>query len=230
MSQLALPLRLQDHAVFETFWPAGNESVVAWLEELGAEPKGPGAWIWGRSSAGKSHLLQALCDRLGDQAAYVPLRELRDAGPGILEGLEARGFLCIDDAAAVAGDGGWERALFNLFNAAAESTSVLVIASQGPPADSGFELADLVSRFSQLAVFRLRPLDDDELERALQLRARHRGLELPDETARYLSRRSRRDMASLYALLDRLDSESLIAKRRLTVPFVKSVLDRMSGR
>jgi DnaA family protein len=35
----------------------------------------------------------------------------------------------------------------------------------------------------------------------------------------------KRDMASLYAMLDRLDTEALKAKRRLTVPFVKKVLE-----
>jgi DnaA family protein len=56
------------------------------------------------------------------------------------------------------------------------------------------------------------------------LRARHRGLELPDDTAKFMLSRSRRDMASLYRLLDKLDTEALIAKRRLTVPFVRDVL------
>jgi DnaA family protein len=60
---------------------------------------------------------------------------------------------------------------------------------------------------------------------ALQLRARHRGLKLPPETASYLIKRSRRDMASLYELLDQLDMESLRAKRRLTIPFVRDVLE-----
>ena len=63
----------------------------------------------------------------------------------------------------------------------------------------------------------------------LQLRAQHRGLELPDETAAYLIRRSRRDMASLYGLLDKLDLEALRAQRRLTIPFVRDVLKQDFG-
>ena len=34
MSQLALPLRLADHAVFDSFYAAGNELLVALLREL----------------------------------------------------------------------------------------------------------------------------------------------------------------------------------------------------
>ena len=70
----------------------------------------------------------------------------------------------------------------------------------------------------------VQPLGEADRIRALQLRAHHRGLDLPDDTARYLLSRSRRDMASLYRLLDKLDSEALRAQRRLTIPFVKEVL------
>jgi chromosomal replication initiation ATPase DnaA len=34
-------------------------------------------------------------------------------------------------------------------------------------------------------------------------------------------------MASLYLLLDKLDTEALIAQRRLTIPFVREVLQRL---
>jgi DnaA family protein len=80
-----------------------------------------------------------------------------------------------------------------------------------------------------LPVFRVHTLGDAERVEALQLRARHRGLDLPDDAAHYLLRRSRRDMASLYDLLDKLDLEALRAKRRLTVPFVREVMQRYGG-
>jgi DnaA family protein len=86
-------------------------------------------------------------------------------------------------------------------------------------------LPDLQSRLARLPVFQVQALGDDERVAALQLRAQHRGLDLPDDTARYLLKRSRRDMASLYALLDKLDLEALRAQRRLTIPFVKGVLE-----
>jgi DnaA family protein len=93
------------------------------------------------------------------------------------------------------------------------------------PRECGFQLPDLASRMSRLPVFQLRPLDEAQRVSALQLRAGHRGLVLPDETALYLLRRVPRDMASLYEMLDRLDFEALRAKRRLTIPFVRDVLN-----
>jgi DnaA family protein len=224
MSQLVLPLRLADHAVFASFLDTGNESLVATLFALADGESGQGCWIWGAAATGKTHLLQAVCDRAGDRSVYLPLGILAESGPGILEGLSSRELVCIDDVDRVTGMPGWEIALFTLCNELQESGGQLIIAAASAPREAGIELADLESRMSRLPVFQLRPLDEQERVTALQLRANHRGLELPDETAAYLLRRSRRDMRSLYELLDRLDLEALRAKRKLTIPFVRDVL------
>lgn len=224
MSQLALPLRLADHAIFDTFFAAGNEPVVGYLRSLADAEPGQGAWIWGARTAGKSHLLQATCERFDDRAAYLPLAELSRAGPALLEGLASRQLVCIDDVDIVAADEEWERGLFVLCNEVLEAGHHLVVSAVCAPRESDIALADLRSRLQRLATFHVRELDDAGRVSALQLRASHRGLELPGETARYLLVRSRRDMRSLCELLDRLDLEALRAQRRLTIPFVKGVL------
>ena len=224
MSQLALPLRLADHAVFETFLGTGNEAVVDYLRSLPGAPGGEGAWIWGAPATGKSHLLQAACERYSDRAAYLPLADIAKAGPTVLEGVESRQLVCIDDVDSVAGSDAWERGLFALCNAVIEAGHHLVVSAAAPPRESGIALADLKSRFQRLATFQLRALDEASRMAALQLRASHRGLELPADTARFLMTRSRRDMKSLYELLDRLDLEALRAQRKLTIPFVRDVL------
>lgn len=224
MSQLALPLQLADHAVFESFWSAGNDELVSYLIELCNGGVSPGCWIWGPSAAGKSHLLQAACERSGDRSVYLPLGILGDAGPDVLAGLERRQFICLDDIDAVAGLPGWERSLFELCNQALDSGGTLIVAASATQRECGFRLKDLESRFSRLPPFHIRPLADADRVRALQLRAGLRGLDLPIATANFLLTRRQRDMASLYALLDRLDLEALKAQRRLTIPFVKTVL------
>jgi DnaA family protein len=227
MSQMALPLQLADHAVFESFLPAGNEMLVSTLEGVARGSVPHGCWIWGPAATGKTHLLQATCERAGDRSAYVPLRLMADAGPEILEGLTSRELICLDDLDAVAGDAAWEAALFGLCNAILDADRTLVVSAGMSPRESRITLPDLKSRLSLLAVFQLHALTDEQRVQALQLRAGHRGLELPDDTAGFLLNRSRRDMASLYELLDRLDHEALRAQRRLTIPFVRQVL---SGR
>ncbi len=224
MSQLALPLKLQDHAVFESFWPAGNVTLLSYLSELVETAAGPGCWIWGATASGKTHLLQAVCDKSHDAAVYVPLAQLSEAGPGILEGLGSRQFVCLDDVHIVARDPEWELALFELCNEITDRSGALLVTATTAPRECRFGLADLASRFSMLPAFRLVTLDENQRKKALQLRARFRGLDLPDDTANYLLNRSKRDMASLYALLDQLDTAALEAQRRLTIPFVKDTL------
>jgi DnaA family protein len=228
MTQLALPLQLADHAVFASFLDHGNETLVSTLVGLSSGDAGQGCWLWGSPATGKTHLLQAVCDQAGDRSIYLPLDMLAAAGPEILEGLASRRLVCIDDIDHVAGQDEWEVALFNLFNDLQESGGQLIVSACSAPRESGIVLADLASRMSRLPVFQIRALNEQQRVAALQLRARHRGLELPDDTAAYMLKRSRRDMASLYGLLDKLDLEALRAQRRLTIPFVRDVLQQDS--
>lgn len=230
LSQLALPLRLADHAVFASFLPNGNEELVALLESIAEDANETGCWLWGGAATGKTHLLQAVCERAGDRAVYVPLAMLAEAGPGLIDGLDSRDVVCIDDIQTIAGDDAWEGALFTLYNELMAAGGRLVVAATTAPRECRFELPDLASRMSHLPTYLLQNLADADRAEALQLRASHRGLDLPDETASYLLSRSRRDMASLYDVLDVLDEEALRAQRRLTVPFVRDVLKNLNAR
>lgn len=228
MRQLALDIRLADHAVFASYHPGRNALAVASLERVAAG-NGPAlVWLWGPGGSGRSHLLQACvaaAHQRGAATAYLPLARPGGLAPGVLEGMDGLDLLALDDVERAAGDPPWESALFGVYEGLIARGGRLVAAARAPPAAAGFALADLASRFSAAAVFRLEPLDDDERVAALQRRAAWRGLVLPEDTARFLLARVERDAASLFELLDRLDRAALAAQRRLTVPFVRSVLD-----
>jgi DnaA family protein len=74
-------------------------------------------------------------------------------------------------------------------------------------------------------VFQLQPLDDDTKVVALRARAQARGLQLGDDVIRYLMHHGSRNMAHLLVTLDKLDVASLSAQRKITVPFVKQVMN-----
>ena len=181
-------------------------------------------YLWGDSGCGRSHLLQAACREAGEagrRAAYLPLASL---APAALEGLEALDLVALDDLETIARDHAWERALFIAYEALRGTRAGLLVASRIAPAGLPLALADLRSRLASGAVYQLRPLDDGQKQEALALRARLRGLELPDDTSQFLMTRYARDMHALCRMLDELDAASLAAQRRLTIPFVKSVL------
>ena len=230
MRQLPLGVRIPDRALFASFLAGDNAQAVAHLKALAEGASIGTAWLSGPPGAGKSHLLQATCVLASERmsSAYFPLRELVPLGTGALEGLSGLDCLCLDDIESVSGDPTWERELFSVHRGLEERGGRLIVAARAPPALTHWSLPDLGSRLAAAAVFNLRALDEAQQRRALQLRAALRGLELPEDTARWLQRRFPRDMRTLYELLDTLDEAALAARRRLTVPFIRSVLLRRS--
>lgn len=226
MRQLPLGVRIPDRAVFASFLPARNTEAVEYLNLLARGGVNGVAWVCGPDGSGKTHLLQAVSVRASEAmtAGYFPCSEMVALGVEALEGLSQLDCVCIDDLDIVIGKAEWERALFGLYREIEERGGRLVVAAKVPPALLEWSLRDLGSRFGASAIFQLRALDETEQQQALQLRARVRGFELPDDTARWLLRRFPRNMRTLYNLLDTLDEAALVAQRRLTVPFIRSVL------
>lgn len=222
MKQLALGVRLRADAVFGSFWPGLNGEVISALQVPNSGP----LWLWGAPGSGKTHLLQAVCAATGEAAAYFPLDRSLALPPAALAGFERTRVLCIDDVDAVAGDLAWERTLFHLFNEAAELGTRLIFAAALPPRQAGWSLEDWRSRAGSCVVYQLRELDDEGRLEALRLRAAQRGLTLPYETSEYLLKRMPRDLRSLFDILDKLDEASLVAQRRLTIPFIRDALEK----
>lgn len=224
--QLPLGLRLRDSSVFASYFPGPNLAVAETLRRVRPGQAPTCIWVHGPVACGKTHLLQALCaDAEASTAAYVPLRQLTQVGDELLMGYGQFGIVCVDDAGTIAGRDAWERALFRLHQELDERGGRLIVAGATAPANAGFRLPDLASRLGGGLVLTLQSLDEADQIAALQRRAQVRGFELPDETAQFLMRRLPRDMASLCAFLDQLDVASLVAQRRLTVPFVREVME-----
>lgn len=226
-SQLPLGIRWRDHATFNNFFVGNNAQLVSSLE-LATEQF---IYIWGEPGSGKSHLLQAVCHKATDQVSpsqhrpvYLPLQELVDISPGILDGMEDMNPVCIDDVHCIAGKEEWETGLFHLFNRLRDQGTRLIVSATAAPNQIGIQLPDLVTRFGWGAVYHLHSLNDEGKRIVLQQRATRRGLELPDDVVQYVLKRSVRDMNSLLELLDKLDVASLAEQRKLTIPFVKQFL------
>jgi len=222
--QLPLGVRLSDRARFASFVAGANGEALATLAALTAAEGSGVLWLWGPAGSGRSHLLQAACAAV-PTAGYFPMRELHALGPDTLAGAAGLGLVAIDDAERIAGDAQWERSLLFLYREIEAAGGRLLLAAVTAPRYAGIALPDLASRLAAAPTHALKALDEAGQREALRLRAALRGLELPEETARYLQRRHPRDMPTLLALLERLDVEALSAQRRLTIPFIRQALD-----
>ncbi len=229
--QLALNLRLKDGSSFSNFLPGPNREalerlraavVAATARDAGTEDKI--LFLWGAEGCGKSHLLQAACrlaQELGAAPLYVPLADVAALSPSLLEDAEQALLVCLDDVERIAGEPEWEAALFSLTERRRATGGLQICAANAPPARLGLRLPDLSSRLAWGAVYALQGLSDVEKLEAVRLRARNRGLDMPEDVVQYILSRYPRDMHSLFDLLERIDRASLSQQRRVTIPFLR---------
>lgn len=225
--QLPLNVTLRDGSSFANFYPGPNGEAVRQIQAA-AEGRGVGPiFIWGEAGTGKSHLLQAACRRAQEQdrdCAYLSLAA-GDLTPAVFEGREEAALVCMDDVDAIKGMAEWQHALFALYERLRDRGGVFIAAGSANPNRLGLAMPELITRLGAGPVYQLHPLSDSDKIEALRLRARNRGLEMPEEVARYVLEHYPRDMEAIFALLERLDHMSLATQRRLTVPFIRGLRD-----
>jgi DnaA family protein len=229
IDQLTLSLRLHDEARFENFYVGENHELCIFLKKMLVSAQNELVYIWGNSGVGKSHLLQASCQLVGQHhlaAIYLPLNNLHEISPQVLEGVEDFYLVCIDNIEKMAGLREWEEAVFHFYNRARENGLHLLVAGRALPRELSFLLPDLSSRLAAGVTYYVKPLTDSQKLAALQVRAQERGLVLSREVGNYLLNHYPRDMHALFKVLEILDQASFEAQRRLTIPFVKTVLCR----
>lgn len=228
--QLPLSLRLRSDSRFDNFvTDAASAVTLHALQQWLAQPQSAVFYLFGPTGCGRTHLLQAAA--VAADAIYLPLGDLASASPDeVCEGLDNVPLLVLDDIDRVVADSRWCETLFHLFNRQLAQGHRLLVSAAVAPAGLDCALADLRSRLSWGGSFALHSLDDEGRLRLLRLRVAERGLALGDDTAAYLLSHVARDSASLVHLVEELDRQSLVQQRRLTIPFVKSVITSTTSR
>ena len=232
-TQYTLAVTLPDDETLQSFFGAKESPAVQFIEQFLApgKPQLP-LYLFGASGSGKSHLLYAACVQAQEQgltSQLLALDDFRQYSPRLFDGLEQLDLVCLDNIQAIAGDSHWQVALFDLYNRMVEQGKRLLIVADEAPLQLGITLPDLVSRLQACTIFQLRLLSDDDKQKLLQQKARLRGIDLPDEVARFLLNRQQREIRALVAILDKLDKASIVHQRKLTIPFVKDVLAQSGG-
>ncbi len=226
--QLPLALRYPPDQRLESFI-AAPPGAIAQLRALAGVAGADWLYLAGAAGTGKTHLALALCaaaEQAGRRAAYLPLVAASGRLGDALDALEGNDVIALDGLEAIAGDRDDEIALFDFHNRARSvGLNVLYTAREAPDA-LALALPDLRSRLSQNARLVLYPLDDASRADLLRDRAQRRGLVLEEPAIDWMLSHADRNLNRLVALLDRLDRESLAAQRRITVPFLRQVMER----
>lgn len=227
INQLTLGVGLKDEATFANYYSGKNQQLVDELKRCASGLGERVIYFYGSGGEGRTHLLQACCHeayQLDRRAVYISLENVNDFSPDIFQGLETLSLVCIDDLHKIAGRSDWEEAFFHVYNRIVDAGGNLIVTANVAPKSLGLSLPDVVSRLVWGMLFQMQPLSDEEKVQILKMRAQRRGMTLVEEVGRFILKTCPRHMTTLFAALDTLDKASLMAQRKLTIPFVKEVL------
>ena len=226
MKQLALDMGLAKGPTLASFVAGSNAAVASHLalwvgSQSSSTTRSPvPTYVWGGSASGKTHLLKAAREALREQGAVVGWLDASVLEPPAFN--EAWAAVILDDChlyTAVQ-----QQAAFNWFVNAQTHQRWVLAAGSTPPADLRLR-EDLRTRLGWGHVYALQVLSECERRSVLRQAADARGVFLGDEVMDYMLTRFSRDLGSLMALLEELDSYALANKRAITIPLIKSMLE-----
>ena len=228
MQQITLDIGTPLTPTLENFFAGPNAEVLLhlreWLQAVGPGHTRPAVacFIAGAPGSGKSHLVSALAHALNERGESVGI--LRPDSPAATDFDPAWSAVVLEDVHAL--DAPLQHTAFNWFvNAQTYLRAVFATGNTTPRALVMRE--DLRTRLGGGQIFQLQALTDAQVRAVLQDSARLRGLVLGEEVLDFVLHRFSRDLGSLMPLLAALDHFALQTQRAITIPFIKTMLERL---
>ncbi|HSI55323.1 MAG TPA: DnaA regulatory inactivator Hda [Ramlibacter sp.] len=221
MKQIVLDIGLARGPTLSSFCAGPNEAALKHLQLWAGNPtRSPvPTYLWGQAASGKTHLLKAVEESLREQGASAGWLDATMLEPP--EFNENWAVVLLDDVhlyTAVQ-----QHAAFNWFVNAQTLQRGVLAAGALPPADLKLR-EDLRTRLGWGHVFQLHVLSEPERRAVLRQAADARGVFLGDDVMDFMLTRFSRDLGSLMQLLEQLDGYAMQAKRAITIPLIKAML------
>lgn len=219
--QLVLDLRHPVGEGLADFLPAPSnrealDAVLRWPDW-----PAPGCLLIGPQGSGKTHLAKIWAERAG----AVLLRGSEVWAPADPERRVADVGACVIDDAQDAGD---EVQLFHLWNRLSERRGSMLLTATLPVAGWDLRLPDLRSRLLTAWPVHIGAPDDELLAALLVKQLADRQIRAGTDIVDFLVRRIERSFAAARAVVQSLDRASLRARRPVTMPLARMVLDELA--
>lgn len=228
LEQLPLQFEFRMNQTFADFFVGDNQEIISHLQNSSSGLGEQQIFLWGSQGLGKTHLLQSCCyhaHNLNRSSFYLDLANLHLPDAAILSGLDCFDMVCIDNIEHIAGRADWEAAFFHFFNQHRDSGHTLILAANCRPNDIAVQLPDLKTRLNWGLTLKIQPLNEADKISALTIKAERMGFKISPQVGLFLLSHYHCDLATLWLLLEKIDKASLAAKRKLTVPFLKEILE-----
>ena len=229
-TQLIFPFQINQKASFENFFCSpDNSELISRLSELVISKNADELIINGVEGSGKSFLMQAICNELsasGKQFAFIPMNKAINMGVEIFQNLASLDAVCVDDLQLILSKGEWEIALFNLINECQQSNCSLILSLGGNQSLEDIALLpDLLSRIKRMEFMKLKAVQDESLNQALDFVSQQLDINLEKAELEFLLKHQTRDFSILVDNLISLDKQAASLKRKITIPLIKETLN-----
>ena len=177
--------------------------------------------IYGSKSSGKSHICKAIYNKNIKSAFLI------DDKPTLLDNVpnDFYELLIIDDLDKLISSKKEEEKIFTLVNNQILHKKPILVSSSKEIKDCNIKLKDLSSRLLSDKIFTIRDLDDSDKIDMMTSYCTQRGLEISEKVLYYIINNCSRDLYFLCALIKNLDNVSLSMKKKITIPFIKKVIE-----
>ena len=222
-----LPLMLEHRRLLgrEDFLvSAANVEAVEWIDAYPDWAQVMAVVVVGAEGAGKTHISWLFSEKT--EAKVYDVSELADEL--FSDVVPMNSALVIDNVDKAIGDMGLEENLFHIVNYAFECNTKLFLTSSRAFAELDFTLPDLKTRLVSFPVANLYEPDDEFLKALLVKQFLERDLIVAPDVIEYIVKHIPRDTRSVKEVVEQADILSFEEKHRVTIPFIKKVIEKLA--
>ena len=200
-----------------------NKHLIKALKEFAKNNHGQLIYLFGEKSTGKSHLCKAVFDIIEDTKILVNQHNFETLSDMDLQNIN---YLIIDDFEIILEKRNNEDTLFYYINEFIISKKSLLISSINSTEQITFTKKDLKSRLTSNLIFNIKEISDERKVEVLKNITEDIGWTIEEKVCQYIMYHYRRDLFFLCNVLKSIDENSLALKKKVTIPFVKSIIER----
>lgn len=203
----------------ENFIIGDNKNLFKYLQEISNSDQV--ILIYGSKSSGKSHICEAIYNQYINSAFFINDKSI------LLDNIPTDFYelLIIDNLDKLISSKTDEEKIFTLVNNQILHKKPVLVSSSKDIKDCNITLEDLSSRLLSDKIFTIKDLDDSDKIEMMILYCSQRGLEISENVLHYIMNNCSRDLYFLCALIKNLDNVSLSMKKKITIPFIKKVIE-----
>lgn len=200
-----------------------NIEVIEWIDIYPDWYGNNGIVVLGDKCSGKTHLSWLFSEKSG--AKVYRISEIKDEIFSDIVPIESA--LVIDDIDKAVGDYEMEENLFHIINYAIECNTKMFFTISKPLVNLDFKIVDLKTRLLSFPVANIYVPDDDLLKALLVKQFMERGIIVAPDVIEFIVKHIERNPSSVKELVERADLLSFEEKKRITIPFVKKIIEEM---